>query len=54
MATLYHERQVWRPENSLKMYEPKVTEFKQFYKHVYPDSPYKYNIDADKFYPFLF
>jgi hypothetical protein len=55
MAVFVHnERLVGCPENSVKMYEPKIMEFEQIYEHVYPDSPYKYNIDADKFYRFLF
>jgi Centromere DNA-binding protein complex CBF3 subunit, domain 2 len=53
-AFVHNERQVGRPENSQRVYEPKITEFELFCDHVYPHCQFRYNMDGEKFYKFLF
>jgi Centromere DNA-binding protein complex CBF3 subunit, domain 2 len=43
-----------RPINTLKAMMPKIREFEQFCEQIYPNDPYKYNINAEKAYKFAF
>ena len=47
-------RTVDRPENSQKAYEPKIREFEHFCELNYVNDIYKYNLDAEKVYHFMF
>ena len=45
---VFNSRQVGRPENSQKQYEPKIREFENFCELNYSHDTYKYNADNDK------
>ncbi|KAG7338737.1 hypothetical protein IV203_001225 [Nitzschia inconspicua] len=47
-------REDGEPENTKKAYLPKLKEWFQYCDHVYPTDPYKYNMNFDKIYLFMF
>ncbi|KAG7338206.1 hypothetical protein IV203_025118 [Nitzschia inconspicua] len=47
-------REAGEPENTKKAYLPKLKEWFQYCDHVYPTDPYKYNMNFDKIYLFMF
>jgi hypothetical protein len=53
-AFVHRERQEGRPVNTQKVYDPRIREFKEFCKYVYPTDEYRYNINTEKVYRFMF
>ena len=48
------QRKDGRRHNTALAYDPRVLEFKQFCEHQYSNDEYKYTIDAEKVYRFMF
>ena len=42
-----------KPTNSVKAFQPKIEEYKQFCEQCYPDDNYKYCFDESKLYRFM-
>jgi Centromere DNA-binding protein complex CBF3 subunit, domain 2 len=51
---VHNTRNTGRPVNSQRVYEPKINEFEQFCDLNYSRDAYKYNVDNNKVYHFMF
>ena len=47
-------REGFKPSNTNKAFDPKIDEYFQFCDKVYPHDPYKYVLDKEKVYRFMF
>lgn len=47
-------RHVGRPVNTTLAFEPKIMEFEEFCDHCYSHDPFRYNLDHEKLYKFMF
>jgi hypothetical protein len=51
---VHNSRSIGRPENSQRVYEPKIREFEHFCELNYPNDRYVHVLDAKKVYDFMF
>jgi Centromere DNA-binding protein complex CBF3 subunit, domain 2 len=47
-------RALGRRKNTAKAFDPKTKEYEEFCEHVYKDDPFKYNVNEEKCYQFMF